>query len=305
MGVRGARQSSANLPVRRFGEAFSRRSDFLALQPSLVGPESEMLVRTAPRTANFEAAAVGLPRVDEQLQRQQLQVPGGGPSWPPDFLNAVTVSSPAAAALPQRSRRNGGGGQRIEEIASRAPLRLLLAEDNLVNQKMMLMVLRKLGYSHVLVAANGAVCLDMLEHLQREEEEAAAAAAASSSSVVSVSNDCVSLPPPLLILMDAQMDVMDGLTCTRHIRARQAQRGLCQPWIVAQTANVSAEFRTRCLASGMDAFLAKPIRMELLVQTLLQGYEEMQQRRRSRMGERGPTDQQQQQQQQQQPDMKE
>jgi CheY-like chemotaxis protein len=65
-----------------------------------------------------------------------------------------------------------------------------------------------------------------------------------------------------LILMDVQMPGIDGLETTRRIRRMEFARG--QPAIVAVTANASMENRTRCLEAGMDAFLPKPVRAEVL-----------------------------------------
>ncbi|MGH3915295.1 MAG: response regulator [Pseudonocardiaceae bacterium] len=112
------------------------------------------------------------------------------------------------------------------EMADRFPLRLLVAEDNAINQKLVLMMLAKFGYSAD-VAANGT--------------EAVAALWTQSYDV---------------ILMDVQMPEMDGLTATREIRSRWTG----WPRIIAMTANVMAGDREACLAAGMDDYLSKPIR---------------------------------------------
>lgn len=114
----------------------------------------------------------------------------------------------------------------------------------MVNVKFMVMLLRKLGYE-LLVAANGREVLQLLE---RE------AARGRQHEV-----QC--------ILMDASMDVMDGLECTRVIRAQQLPQRL-KPFIVALTANVTEEYRRACLDSGMNLFLTKPVHVENLVSAL-------------------------------------
>ncbi|GEP39678.1 hypothetical protein NPS01_33410 [Nocardioides psychrotolerans] len=116
------------------------------------------------------------------------------------------------------------------------PLRILLAEDNSVNQKVATLMLQQLGQRPVVVA-NG-----------REAFDAVRAHAFD------------------LVLMDVQMPVMDGLEATRMIRSElDAQH---QPRIVAMTANALVEDREACLAAGMDDHLAKPVRSEDLSRAL-------------------------------------
>ncbi len=114
------------------------------------------------------------------------------------------------------------------------PLRILLTEDNPVNQKVTLLQLRNLGYEADL-AKDGAEAIRMLRN-----------------------------SPYDVILMDCQMPVMDGLAATREIR-----RSYPHPVrIIAMTANAMQEDRERCLDAGMDAFLSKPVRAADLGQVL-------------------------------------
>lgn len=119
------------------------------------------------------------------------------------------------------------GRPKIVSISRKYPLRILLAEDNLINQKMMVMMMRKLGYEMV-VASNGQEVLQILEReaFKGKQHEI----------------EC--------ILMDASMDVMDGMECTRVIRAQQLPHRT-RPFIIAQTANVTEEYRVMCLDAGM------------------------------------------------------
>lgn len=115
-------------------------------------------------------------------------------------------------------------------------LRVLVVEDNAVNQKLAMLFLQRLGY-RADVAGNGV--------------EAVAA---------------VTRTPYDVVLMDVQMPEMDGLEATRRIRAiLPADR---QPTIIAMTANAMPEDRRMCLAAGMDHYLAKPIRLQELADTL-------------------------------------
>jgi CheY-like chemotaxis protein len=105
-----------------------------------------------------------------------------------------------------------------------------VAITSLVNQKLAILFLQRLGY-RADVAANGV------------------------EAVAAVTN-----APHDVILMDVQMPEMDGLEATRRIRGDiPADR---QPRIVAMTANAMADDRRKCLAAGMDDYLAKPIRLE-------------------------------------------
>jgi PAS domain S-box-containing protein len=122
--------------------------------------------------------------------------------------------------------------RRIEpEMALRLPLRILLAEDNMVNQKVALRVLQKFGY-RADVAGNG---IETVEAVKRQ--------------------------PYDIVFMDVQMPEMDGLEATRYIRAEKVQGSL---HIIAMTANASKEDREECLAAGMDGFISKPVRIEEL-----------------------------------------
>jgi CheY-like chemotaxis protein len=113
------------------------------------------------------------------------------------------------------------------ELAGRIPLKILVAEDNTVNQRLALRMLQKMGYQADIVE-NG---LEVLDALQRERYE--------------------------VILMDVQMPRMDGLETTRHIRTR----GVEGPRIIAMTANAIHGDREKCLEAGMDDYVSKPIQI--------------------------------------------
>ena len=123
-------------------------------------------------------------------------------------------------------------------MAARHPLRILLAEDNVVNQKLALRLLQQLGYRADL-AANGAEAI---------------------SSVARQTYD--------VVLMDVQMPEMDGLEASRRITARWSLPA--RPRIVAMTANAMQGDRELCLAAGMDDYLTKPIRVAQLIEALNQ-----------------------------------
>lgn len=121
---------------------------------------------------------------------------------------------------------------------SLASARVLVVEDNPVNQKLALRVLEKFG-CNVELAANG------LEGVRLWEQSGFD-----------------------LVLMDCHMPEVDGYEATAQIRRREAQLGLHRTPIVAMTANAMEGDRTRCLEAGMDDFLSKPVKMEQLHQTV-------------------------------------
>jgi CheY-like chemotaxis protein len=114
------------------------------------------------------------------------------------------------------------------------PLRILIAEDNVTNQKLALKILGKLGYTPD-VAHHGKEVLEIVSNKNYD-----------------------------VILMDVQMPIMDGLEASRMIR-------MCltvQPVIIAMTANTLQGDREACLQAGMDDYLSKPINLEELVDVL-------------------------------------
>jgi CheY-like chemotaxis protein len=121
-------------------------------------------------------------------------------------------------------------------MAERQPLRILLAEDNVVNQKLALRLLQQMGY-RADVASNGIEAVE-----------------------------CVARQPYDVVLMDVQMPEMDGLEASRRITARWKPNE--RPRIVAMTANAMQGDREECLAAGMDDYVTKPIRVDALVGAL-------------------------------------
>ena len=136
-------------------------------------------------------------------------------------------------------------GQPEDEAATTAPtgtpgpkppgrtFRLLLAEDNRVNQKLATRLLEKRGHQ-VTVAATGREALDLLEQSDTEGR------------------------PFDLVLMDVQMPEMDGFEATAAIRQRDQSLGRHTP-VIAMTAHAVKGDRERCLAAGMDGYVAKPV----------------------------------------------
>ena len=121
-------------------------------------------------------------------------------------------------------------------MAQRLPLKILVAEDNLVNQQLAQQWLAKLGYRPELVS-NGVEVLDCLKRQMYD-----------------------------VVLMDIQMPEMDGLTTTAAIRQSWSEHE--QPHIIAMTANAMTGDREKYLAAGMDGYVSKPMHIEELVAAL-------------------------------------
>ncbi len=135
-----------------------------------------------------------------------------------------------------RSRPGVAGGSAESALP---PLRILVAEDNVINQKVALLLLRQLGYAAD-VAAGGE---ETLAALRRQRYD--------------------------VILMDVQMPGMDGLEATRRIHDEWPAEE--RPRIIAMTANTLREDRETCLAAGMDDYLSKPVLLEDLRAALSHG----------------------------------
>jgi signal transduction histidine kinase/CheY-like chemotaxis protein/HPt (histidine-containing phosphotransfer) domain-containing protein len=143
------------------------------------------------------------------------------------------------AGQPARAEEPAVEWQFDARLAERLPLRILLAEDIAVNQKMMLTMLGRMGY-RADVAGNG---LEVLDALERQSYD--------------------------VVLMDVQMPEMDGLETTRRVVQRWPAGE--RPYVVALTANAMKEDRQACQAAGMDDYVSKPVQARDLQAALVRG----------------------------------
>jgi len=117
--------------------------------------------------------------------------------------------------------------------------KILVADDNVVNQKVFVRLLQKLGFVNIITASNGVEALNIFDTDDFE-----------------------------LILMDSLMPVMDGLEATRIIREKEKSLKQRRIPIIALTANTLQIEKERCLDSGMDDILTKPVTLKILQSTL-------------------------------------
>lgn len=131
-----------------------------------------------------------------------------------------------------------GKAEMDQKAAQGAPKHILLVEDNVINQKVALFALQKMGH-FVDVAENGEVCLQKVREKDYD-----------------------------VVLMDVQMPVMDGYEATRRIREWEKETGRKPLRIIAMTANAEKSERTYCLSIGMDEYISKPFKPERLAALL-------------------------------------
>jgi len=209
------------------------------------GGRCNLVVHLAPPGVDPTILSTGRPEHDERLLgwgaavvrlerprgRQTGSPPHSGvclrPIRPRRFYAAIrdameTAGQPCAVALPTEP----------VELVRNPSLRILLVEDNPVNSKVALLLLKRLGYTAT-CAVNGRRAL---ECLRKESYD--------------------------LVFMDLQMPEMDGLEATRQLRREVSQEEA--PFICALTANAQREDREACSAVGMHQFMAKPVRLETL-----------------------------------------
>ena len=139
----------------------------------------------------------------------------------------------------------------ISSFAKSYPLRLMLAEDNLLNQQLMTRILAKYGYVDLFVVDNGRQAFEVFRRLAQQPQE----------------------KPIQAIFMDMQMPEVEGPEATRMIRTFCRQTACPQPHIMALTAKAFSEDRAECMRAGMCSYLSKPVRWTTLEEELMKAHE--------------------------------
>jgi signal transduction histidine kinase/CheY-like chemotaxis protein/HPt (histidine-containing phosphotransfer) domain-containing protein len=180
-----------------------------------------------------------------------------------ELLAAILTALGGRWSSAEPARR--GGPLRPSPPAGPRPLRILLAEDNVVNQKLVVRLLEKEGHA-VVVAGNGREALAALSVEDRgsriEDRGSQETPLLPRSSILDPRSSTFDL-----VLMDVQMPEMDGLEATARIRQAERGTGRRVP-ILAMTAHALKGDRERCLAAGMDGYLAKPVHVRELLRQI-------------------------------------
>jgi CheY-like chemotaxis protein len=210
----------------------------VALLNALMGHDTDE-ARSRGRPGVGGGSAMNTPNVGPSPAPLEEKVPSAAalPRLPPVVVSAGAAADPSSvgAAGAASSGPTVAASPR-DSVPGAALLRILVAEDNSTNQKVAVRLLSALGANNVQVCANGEESLRMSAH-----------------------------SPFDLIFMDVHMPVMDGLEATRQILQRASAT---RPCLIAMSAATADEDKALCIAAGMDLFVAKPLKKEVLADAL-------------------------------------
>ena len=178
-------------------------------------------------------------------------------NWFSSQSNQVSSPSIASSSQPQTQQAQREIVGRPAELSTSSfaksyPLRLMLAEDNLLNQQLMTRILAKYGYIDLYVVDNGRQAFEVFRRLAQQQPQEL---------------------PIQAIFMDMQMPEVEGPEATHLIRTFCRQTGCPQPHIMALTAKAFSEDKAECMRAGMCSYLSKPIRWTTLEEELVKAHE--------------------------------
>jgi CheY-like chemotaxis protein/HPt (histidine-containing phosphotransfer) domain-containing protein len=165
-----------------------------------------------------------------------VALPHDTPDAPPHYKTPPVGEPAIQSHLMTRENMTATSVADYASPAMTCLLRILLVEDNIVNQKVALRLLERIGHQAD-IASNGIEAIEAVRQTRYD-----------------------------VVLMDLQMPDLDGIEATRRIRTLLPTEQ--QPWIVALTAHAEADYRDKCLSLGMNDYLTKPIKVEQLVHAL-------------------------------------
>jgi signal transduction histidine kinase/DNA-binding response OmpR family regulator len=206
-------------------------------QEEIEGPMfAELLRKRQPQLPIILLTSIGAQELRRRAEAHGLSAFLTKPVKQSALFDAIVQAVNSQPVLPQK--KSSTSPKIDPELARKVPLTILLAEDNAVNQKVALHILKRLGYS-ANVASNGLEVLTMVEKRHYD-----------------------------VILMDLQMPELDGIEATRRLREAWKGRTTRTPRIAAMTANAMQGDREMCLAAGMDDYISKPVQIDELIEML-------------------------------------
>ncbi|WP_186170549.1 response regulator [Vibrio chagasii] len=208
----------------------TRRIPIIALTASVIDDDIQKCFDVGmddyvPKPFKFEMLKEKILTAVEAMPLHALQ--NQLPEVTPSLVTPIHSANLAKLTLPETDEQGTVPSKREK---------ILLVEDNHVNQKVASMMLNKAGYTFE-IAENGQIAVDMYQNDNSFD----------------------------IILMDCMMPIMDGFTATREIRAHEKNLGLTKTPIIALTASVIDDDIQKCFDSGMDGYVAKPVRKEKLL----------------------------------------
>lgn len=241
----GLNPFSANDPRIGLEVLLKQEMDALVVDfemPILDGVELAQKVKQQKPDLPIIMLSSGYPEITEEEKQRLFKYYFSKPIKHTQLFHAL--GSIFTDSLPQKKNaKSEKGGKKADSLQNNLgdlyPLRILLAEDNAVNQKLAVLTLQKMGYTTD-IAGNG---LEALKALERQEYD--------------------------LIFMDVQMPEMDGVEATQKIIAQYGEK---RPVIIAMTANAMEGDREKFLEAGMDDYVTKPINLRIIQNMLKKVY---------------------------------